>query len=65
MIDEELVLGFARAAATPAAPEMSADHVAVNVTLKKELYAALEREAARKGRTVEEQIRKYLVKCLD
>jgi hypothetical protein len=36
--------------------------VALTVELKEELHAALQREAARKGRTVEDWVRKILAK---
>ena len=59
LIDEEAVLRFATAA-----PDMTADLITISLQLKKELYASLEREANRKDRSVEEQIRKLLTKHL-
>jgi hypothetical protein len=65
LIDEEAVLRFAEAAARPVETATAADHVTVTFSLKKEHYAVLERESARKGRTVEEQLRKLLAKHLE
>jgi hypothetical protein len=61
VIDEEAVLRFV--AAAPSAELVSAGTaVQLTISLKREVYVALEREAARKSRTVEEQVRKVLTK---
>ena len=72
VFDEDAVLRFV-AAATPAEKPLAAKmgkgesghgDVPLTITLKSDLYAALAKEAARKSRTVEEQVRKILAKHL-
>lgn len=68
LVDELTILRFAAAGAageSGGVAEQSlapADHQAVVVNLKRDILAALEKDAARKGRTVAEQISKILAK---
>jgi hypothetical protein len=72
VLDEDAVLRFV-AAASPAEkqPAVKTDKgessngvVPLTISLKSDMYAALAKEAARKSRTVEEQVRKILSKHL-
>ncbi len=72
VVDEEAVLRFVAAVPAPegAAPGKPASGeeegtVQLTVSLKREVYGALEREARRKSRTVSEQARKILTKHLE
>lgn len=68
LVDEATILHFAAAGESRAAAEQSsasADHHAVVVNLKRDILVALEKDAARKGRTVAEQISKILAKHYD
>jgi hypothetical protein len=70
LFDEEAVLAFASAAskgkqtAVPVANE-SGGQIQVIVPLSPKLFAALQKEATRKGRTAADMIRKILAKHLD
>lgn len=68
--DEEAVLAFASAGsvvkqATFASPIESEGQIQVIVPLSPKRYAALQKEATRKGRTTAELVRKILAKHLD
>ncbi|TWJ16866.1 ribbon-helix-helix protein, CopG family [Geobacter argillaceus] len=66
VIDEEAVLRFAEGGAAGQgngdARQDKGELIPITVPVKRELYAALEREAARKKRTVEEFVRRLLAK---
>ncbi len=70
VIDEEALLRFVAAASSAegvstgktATVEGDGTTVQLTITLKRDMYTALEREANRKSRTVEEQARKILTK---
>jgi len=68
--DEEAVLAFATAKsngkqAAPATPNESDGQIQVIVPLNPKLFAALQKEASRKGRTTADMIRKIIAKHLD
>jgi len=71
LVDEATILRFAAAGVareSAAVVEQSTtqdDQTAVAVSLKRDIFAALEKDAARKGRTVADQIAKILAKHYD
>jgi hypothetical protein len=70
LFDEEAVLAFASAASgkkpvSCPAPIESDGQIQVIVPLSPKLFATLQKEAARKGRTASDMIRKILAKHLD
>jgi hypothetical protein len=64
LFDEEAALRFAAGATANAAQdgEIAGGLISVTITLKRDVYVSLEREAAKKERTVEEHLRKFLTK---
>ena len=63
VIDEEAVLRFVAAGAGQSQSEMVDDeNVTLTVTIRREVFRAIEREASKKGRSLEETARKALTK---